>query len=107
MHTKHEKEEGILSLCLIAGLFIIGRLLGGNKIIAPRVLTLFDEQGKDLSGNIVTTPKMRMSPLPSNPPFIHSSLISLSYPIPEADRATHDLYSRVTAPLPEVSPLVQ
>ena len=105
MRTQHEKkEEGTISMCLIGGLFIVGKLIGGNKIVDPRVVTLFEEPMRDSSGKVVPgldgrpvmTPKMRMSPLHGNPPYIISNRLSLVYPVPEHDKNTLDLYQRVT-----------
>jgi len=101
MHTKREKEEGTISMCLIGGLFIVGKLVGGNKVVSPRVVNLFEEQSSDPHGNPITIPKMRMSHLPGTPPYLISNRMSLVYPVPEHDKNTLDLYARVTAPIPK------
>ena len=112
MHTKREQEAGVISMCLIGGLFIVGVLTGGNKLSDPRVVTLFEEPKVDpttgkavmgVDGRQVTIPKMRMSPMPGNPPYVISNRMSLVYPIPEHDKNTLDLYKRVTAPPPNLS----
>ena len=102
MHTKREQDAGVISMCLIGGLFIVGVLTGGNKISDPRVVTLFEEPKVDGSKTVMI-PKMRMSPMPGNPPYVISNRMSLVYPIPEHDKNTLDLYKRVTAPPPELA----
>ena len=91
MHTKHEgkKEEGVISMVVSNGLFIVGKLVGGNKLIEPRIFQVI-EGGK----------KIQLSPLPSTPPFITLESDGFRYAIPETDRNIPDLYDRVTHPAP-------
>ena len=91
MHTKHERkhEEGVISMVVSNGLFIVGKLVGGSKLIEPRVFLVI-EGGK----------KIQLSPLPSNPPFITLGPDGFRYAIPETDRNVLDLYDRVTHPAP-------
>ena len=91
MHTKHEgkKEEGVISMVVTNGLFIVGKMIGGNKLCDPRVFLVI-ENGK----------KIQLSPLPSAPPFITIGSGYFHYAIPEHDRNLLDLYDRVTHPEP-------
>lgn len=89
MRTEHKKEveEPKVTMCVVGGLFLMGKLIGGNKLMDPRVFTLI-ENGK----------RMQLSPLPSQPPFVIIARMSLFYPIPETDKNMLELYERVTNP---------
>ena len=53
MHTKHEtKDEGIITMVCVSGIFIIGKLTG-TKLLDPRIFSIIDD-GK----------RIQMSPLP-------------------------------------------
>ena len=87
MHTEHKKdEEPKVTICVVAGLFLVGKLVGGNKLMDPRVFTLIEE-GK----------RMQLAPLPTQPPFVIIARMSLSYQIPETDNL-FKLYEKVTTP---------
>jgi hypothetical protein len=87
MHTDHKKaEEPKVTMCVVTGLFLVGKLVGENKLIGPRVFTLI-EDGK----------RMQLSPLPALPPFVIIARMGLSYPIPETDNL-FKLYEKVTTP---------
>ena len=88
MHTDHkrEPEEPKVTMCVVAGLFLVGKLVGGNKLMNPRVFTLI-EDGK----------RMQLSPLPALPPFVIVARMGLSYLIPETD-SLYKLYEKVTTP---------
>jgi hypothetical protein len=81
------KEEGVLTMVISGGLFLIGRLVGGNKLVKPRVFQVI-ENGK----------RIQMSPLPGTPPFMRIGLETGSYAIPEREKEIHDLYERVANP---------
>jgi hypothetical protein len=109
MHTQHEGKEspGVVSMVVVSGLFIIGKMVGGNKVLDPRVFTLFDEPQNDGNGNPIPDPKtgrqliipkMKLSPLPCLPPHIVGKF-DLIYPIPEDDKKVLDLYKKVTMPI--------
>jgi hypothetical protein len=85
------KDEGVVTMVISGGLFLIGRLIGGNKLTKPRVFQVI-ENGK----------RIQMSPLPGTPPFMRIGLESGSYTMPEREKAIHDLYKQVTSP--EVDP---
>lgn len=89
MHTKHEgKEEGVVTMIISNGLFLIGKLAGGNKLLCdPRVFMVI-EGGK----------RIQMSPLPGAPPFITLGNDRMGYIIPETEKNLLDLYYRVTHP---------
>ena len=91
MHTKHEgKEVGTISMIITQGLFLIGNLVGGNKLLEPRVFTFIEEGAK-----------IQLSPLPSLPPFVTFGNEVIKYSVPEKDRNLLSLYDRVTHPQPE------
>lgn len=84
-----KKDEGVLAMVITSGLFIIGKLIGGNKLTKPRVFMII-EDGK----------KIQMSPLPGTPPFLRIGLDVSSYTMPmtELNKNITDLYSKVTDP---------
>ena len=91
MHTKHEGfESGPITMVCTSGLFIIGELIGGNKLCKPRIFILI-EDGR----------KMQMSTLPGNPTFLTLGADGFRYPLPETDKNIRELYIRVTTPPPE------
>jgi hypothetical protein len=99
MHTDHsKKEEGIIGMVISNGLFLIGRLVGGNKLIDPRVFNIIDD-GK----------RIQMSPLPGTPPFLTLGNDKMGYAIPETTENQNilDLYHKVTRPQPESPFLVK
>jgi len=81
------KDEGVISMVITNGMFIMGKLIGGNKLCLPRVFT-FLEEGK----------RIQLSPLPAIPPFITIGNDAARYAVPETDRNLHELYQRVTNP---------
>jgi hypothetical protein len=90
-----KEEQTHLTMVVSSGLFIIGRLVGGNKLLAPRVWTLIKEGAE-----------MQLSPLPFTPAFIILQDSGFTYPIPE-DAATaniYALYKQVTTPPPAMPP---
>jgi hypothetical protein len=86
-----EKKE--ISMVISSGLFIVGVMVGDNKILNPRMFTMFEavEDGKKV-------PKMQLSPLPSNPPVIYVRP-EVRYRIPDWDAGLLRLYEKVTAPI--------
>jgi hypothetical protein len=90
------KEEGVVSMCITNGLFVIGKLIGGNKLTDPRIFMVIDD-GK----------RVQMSPLPGTPPFIAINPEALRYPMPETPENKNilDLYDRVTHPQNVVVPV--
>ena len=94
MHTKHEvKEEGVITMCLTNGLFVLGKLIGGNKLCDPRIFGII-ENGQ----------KIQMAPLPGTPPFLNLGNEVSRYTMPEVadNKNILDLYYRVTHPTPEI-----
>lgn len=88
MHTNHVvKEEGVITMVCVAGLFIMGKLVSGNKLCNPRVFS-FIEDGK----------KMQLAPLPSTPIFITLGMDGFRYQISDQDKNLLNLYYRVTGP---------
>jgi len=82
-----QKKEGTLSMVIASGIFIVGRLVGGNKLLKPRIFQIIENGSK-----------IQLSPFPSTPAFIRIPMDALAYPIPEKDTNLTDLYERVTNP---------
>jgi hypothetical protein len=82
------KDEGVLTMVVTAGLFIVGRLVGGNKLTKPRVFSVV-ENGQ----------RIQMAPLPGTPAFMRIGM-DCNYPVPKTDlnKSMFDLYERVTNP---------
>lgn len=80
-----------ISMVISSGIFIVGVLVGDNKIINPRMFTMFEsvENGKKV-------PKMQLSPLPANPPYVYVRP-EVRYRIPDWDKNLLNLYERVTS----------
>lgn len=91
MHTKYEgKEEGVITMVCIVGLFILGKLVGGNKLTDPRIFSIIEE-GR----------RIQMSPPPGTPPFIVlTGVDGFRYTMPETPENKNilELYDRVTHP---------
>jgi hypothetical protein len=90
MHTDHsKKEEGFIAMVISQGLFLVGRLVGGNKLIEPRVFSIIENGAK-----------IQMSPLPGTPPFVIIGNDGIRYPVPDnaGNKNLLDLYGRVTHP---------
>lgn len=91
MHTKHEgKEEGVITMVVVAGLFILGKLIGGNKLTDPRIFSII-ENGQ----------RIMMSPPPGTPPFIVlTGVDGFRYTMPDVPENKNilELYDRVTHP---------
>jgi hypothetical protein len=87
MHTKHDGKEGVITMTVTGGLFIIGKLIGGNKLTDPRVFDVIEDGAK-----------IQMRPLPGTPPFVTLGTDGFRYPVPEDDKPILDLYDRVTHP---------
>lgn len=86
-----KQDKGTLTMVLLhSGIFLIGILIGGNKLTNPRVFSIEDSQhdGKP-------TKLMRMEPLPGIPDFIRIH-DEASYPIPGAATQIIALYEQVT-----------
>jgi hypothetical protein len=83
------KQEPYLTMVISAGLFLVGTIIGGNKLVKPRIFTLIE------NGN-----RIQMSPLPGTPAFARIDPGGIYYNIPptELNKSIYDLYRRVTAP---------
>jgi hypothetical protein len=82
-------NPNILTVCISSGLFLVGRLIGGNKLTKPRIFSIIKE-GRE----------MQLSPLPGTPPFvrIESGGVYYTIPINDNNKSLYDLYERVTNP---------
>ena len=109
MAGKEGKEgEGILTMCVSNGLFVIGKLIGGNKLIQPRVFDLYMEQLIDPTGRPILDqfgkPKfeerIRMRPFPGVPGFCTIGPDAIRYPVVTNMQNVMSLYERVTTPSP-------
>ena len=82
-------EEGTLTMVIASGMVLIGRMIGGNKLIKPRVFETI-ENGK----------RMQLTPLPGTPPFARIGMEVCSYALPDNHNNSQliDLYKKVTDP---------
>ena len=80
-------EEGTLTMVIASGMVLIGRMIGGNKLLKPRTFEVI-ENGK----------RIQMSPLPGTPPFARIGMEVVSYAVPEREKTIIELYARVTGP---------
>jgi hypothetical protein len=95
MHTDHTtKEEGVITMTVTNGLFILGKLISGNKLQLPRIFSIIKD-GRE----------MMLSPLPGTPLFITIGVNTLHYPIPldAENKNLLALYDKVTHPQPQPS----
>lgn len=79
-----KKGNSPYSMVCTGGMFLMGRLEGGNKLLKPRVFTI-EENGT----------RMRLQTLPSFPPFVNVRP-DFSYYVPYHDVNLVALYERVT-----------
>ena len=103
------KGDGVITMCIVSGLFVIGKLVGGNKLIDPRVFDmymepLFDKEGKPIlgeNGQQKAEERIRMRPLPGVPAFCTIGSDVLKYPVISETQNILSLYKRVTTPVEE------
>jgi len=83
------KLEGTFSGVISSGVVLVGDLVGGNKLIKPRVFQVINN-GRE----------MQLSPLPGTPHFLKLMGDFMSWPIPDDDNNKNliDLWERVTSP---------
>lgn len=94
------KKDNALTMVVAGGVFLIGTLVGGNKLLLPRVFTTFEEKEKHPeTGADIMIPKIRMEPLPGIPPFVILKGDGFTYPVPEVDIFIYRLYRQVTTPV--------
>ena len=116
MKEKNEgNKEGVVTMCITNGLFIIGKLVGGNKLIDPRAFDLYMEPLLDGNRNpiidsVTGLPKaeerIRMRPLPGVPAFCTIGQDVVRYPVVTNIQNVLSLYRRVTTPVEEKSPII-
>jgi hypothetical protein len=98
MHTDHsKKDEGIITMVINNGIFLVGSLIGGNKLIEPRVFSIIENGAK-----------IQMSPLPGTPPFLTLGNDKMGYVVPDTPENKNmlELYERVTHPQSELGPFL-
>ncbi len=81
------KDESVITMCIIDGVFIMGKL-SGSRLSDPRVFTIFDG-GK----------QMQLAPLPANPPSVVVGPNGIKYEIPSTEKNILALYYKVTHPV--------
>jgi hypothetical protein len=95
MHTLHAiPKPTTITMCVTSGLFVMGELVSGNKLLLPRVFTVIDNGTR-----------IQLSPLPGIPPFIILKSDGFTYPVPESEANLLELYHRTTHPV-EDPPIV-
>ena len=82
-----EKEDDSIYMIFRTGLFLVGKLVGGNKLVGPRVFSVIDNGAR-----------IQMTPLPGVPMFVLLGNDGFRYPVPKADKVMYDLYYKVTHP---------
>lgn len=81
------QEMEILHLILVNGLFLIGKLAGGNKLLKPRIYTPLNDG------------RIHMGPLPGTPVFLDIRNCAGVAPIrPDRNKDIYGLYAQVTDP---------
>lgn len=108
-NTSAKSDPGKLTMVLLnSGLFVVGMLVGGNKLVNPRLFTVFEEPSFDKDGTLLMDPqtgrqksiqKMKMEPFPGLPPFMRI-VNEPTYPISPAASSLCALYEHVTTPPP-------
>ena len=85
------QPESPLTMAIIDGMLILGTLIGGNKLLLPRLFNFINE-GKEI----------QMGPLPGIPPYLRLGVGVSTYPISEGAVGLIKLYKQViTPPKPE------
>jgi hypothetical protein len=89
-----------LTVVLIGGLLVVGRLESGSKLVKPRVLRTYEEREVDNTGKEIMVPKISLTPFPGVPPFVILNGETLHYTVPKKvqNKAIYELYERVTNP---------
>ncbi len=77
----------VVTMAIIDGMLICGILIGGNKLINPRVFNFIND-----------CKEIQMAPLPGIPPYLRLGTGVSTYPIPETAKGMNDLYKKVTTP---------
>jgi len=96
-------DEGVLTFVVDGGMFILGRLVGSNKLNKPRVFQVIPnpeyDPTKPAEGQNSKT-LIQLSPLPGTPPFLNVGNSVSRYPVPLKawNKSITDLYARVTDP---------
>ena len=97
-------KQAPLAMVIVGGMFLVGRIVGGNKLTKPRVYDIIPDMDpvtgknrKDQYENPMTL--MRLTPLPGTPPFYRMGMDG-NYLIPEtpANKPMFDFYERATNP---------
>ena len=91
------KNEGILSVVIQGQFWIVGRLVGGNKVLQPRIYRIIPDQ-KNPGQQLI-----QLEPFPHFPPFLNVGHGSMSFPILERETSLIKLYEQVTSPEAEGS----
>jgi len=89
MSKEESAEDGAITMVVSDGLFILGKLVDGNKLLDPRVFQIID------SGQ-----KMQLSPLPGIPSAVFLGKEGLRYSLSETpgNKNLFKLYYQVTHP---------
>jgi hypothetical protein len=84
-----KEQAGVLTMVIINGIFMVGKMIGGNKLTKPRIFSIIKD-GKEIM----------MQPLPRTPTFIRIGIEACSYSVPDRmeNKNIFDLYERVTNP---------
>jgi len=111
--AKKQEPEGVVTMCISGGLWFIGKLVGGNKLIAPRVfdmyeIKLFDEKNQPIidpqTREQKTEPRIRMQPFPGAPSYCLVGSDAVRYPVLTNIGNLLSLYVRVSTKVPPPDP---
>jgi hypothetical protein len=96
-------DEGVLTFVVDSGMFILGNLVGSNKLNKPRVFQIIQnpdyDSTKPAEGENSKT-LIQLSPLPGTPPYLNVGSGVSRYPVPLKvwNKIITELYARVTNP---------
>jgi hypothetical protein len=85
-----EEPAAPITMAIIDGMLILGTLIGGNKLLLPRLFNFIND-GKEI----------QMGPLPGIPEWLRLGTGVTTYSISEQSRGIIELYKKVTTPQPE------
>ena len=102
------ENEGTITMVITNGLFVIGKLVGGNKLIQPRIFTVYNEPVKGVDGKPIFNDKgeqqmeerIRMQSFPGTPGFCTIGQDAIKYPVVTNMQNVLFLYERVITPRP-------
>ena len=96
------KNEGILSMVIQGPFWLVGMLVGGNKVFKPRIYRIIPDPDDPEPNPQKKRQLIRLEPLPHFPPHVSFSS-GLTYPILDREVNLIKLYEQVTSPEAEAT----